>query len=303
MLPIIKGPPWFGGQMGVPGSDTPLGFRMGAARGNVFYVDSSHPDTNDANDGTDPNAPLRTITHAIDHCTANQEDYILVQNFLNSAETFPININKAKVHLFSIWYALGVGRTITPVGDTAGVLIAADKVELAGFEIGGGASHGAIEFPTATQSWGAHIHHNRFGWMTGAQDGIRMTGAVDKVQFLIHDNEFNDKITRDGILIEQNSTRSEIWNNVFRRVGGVGINLATLCTDIYAIHDNTFNTILDAATGGSILCNLNSAGCMFYGNKTMHDKAAMAQVPYRDLGANHWGLNYYGILAIMPATV
>ena len=42
---------------------------------------------------------------------------------------------------------------------------------------------------------------------------------------------------------------------------------------------------------------------MFYGNKTMHDKAAMAQVPYRDLGANHWGLNYYGILAIMPATV
>jgi len=66
-FPQFKLPPWFGGQMGVPGSDTPLGFRM-APQGLVYYVDPSHGDASDNNDGTDPNAPKSTIQSAI---TAN----------------------------------------------------------------------------------------------------------------------------------------------------------------------------------------------------------------------------------------
>ena len=64
ILPQLKLPPWFGGQMGVPGSDTPLGFRT-APQGLVYYVDPSHGDASDNNDGTDPNAPLATIQAAI----------------------------------------------------------------------------------------------------------------------------------------------------------------------------------------------------------------------------------------------
>ena len=63
-LPQLKLPPWFGGQMGVPGSDTPLGLRQ-APQGLVYYVDPSHPDALDNNDGTDPNAPKATIQSAI----------------------------------------------------------------------------------------------------------------------------------------------------------------------------------------------------------------------------------------------
>lgn len=66
-FPQFKLPPWFGGQMGVPGSDTPLGFRM-APQGLVYYVDASHSDASDNNDGTDPNQPKATIQSAI---TAN----------------------------------------------------------------------------------------------------------------------------------------------------------------------------------------------------------------------------------------
>lgn len=298
MLPIIKAPPWFGGQMGVRGSDTPLGFRM-ASRGNVFYVDSGHPLTSDANDGTDPNNPLRTITQALANCTANNEDVVIVQQFSNALETFPITMSKSKVHLFSNMWALGVGREIRPVADTAGVMMSGDKCEIAGFEICGGATHGCIEVPDNVQSWGMHIHHNRFAWQAAAQDGIRMAGAVDKVAFLIHDNEFNDKITRDGIRIDQNSTRGEIWNNIFRYVGGIGINLVTLCTDIYAIHDNIFR-VDGAVQGDAITCNINSLGCMFWGNQAMHLGAAPAQNPYVDLGANHWGLNWTGDVVTYP---
>jgi len=50
--------------MGVPGSDTPLGFRNNP-QGLVYYVDASHGDANDNNDGTDPNQPKATIQSAI----------------------------------------------------------------------------------------------------------------------------------------------------------------------------------------------------------------------------------------------
>ena len=63
-IPQMKLPPWFGGQMGVPGSDTPEGLRMGTT-GIVYYVDKNHSEANDNNDGTDPRAPKATIASAI----------------------------------------------------------------------------------------------------------------------------------------------------------------------------------------------------------------------------------------------
>jgi len=64
-LPLLKLPPWFGGQMGVAESDTPEGLRV-QPQGLVYYVDGSHPEANDNNDGTNPNYPLETIQEAID---------------------------------------------------------------------------------------------------------------------------------------------------------------------------------------------------------------------------------------------
>jgi len=64
-LPLLKLPPWFGGQFGVPGSSSPEGLRT-APQGVVYYVDGSHPDADDNADGTDPDSPLATIQEAID---------------------------------------------------------------------------------------------------------------------------------------------------------------------------------------------------------------------------------------------
>lgn len=303
MLPLTRLTPFYPGQFGVLGSDAPLGIRT-MPYGKVFYVHNSHPLASDRNDGTNPDGPLSTITQALAQCTANQDDFIIVQGMSNSLETWPIAITKSKVHLLSSQYILGEkvpghGRILTPPGDTACIYITGDRVEVAGFDMSAGATHGCFEFHATNQSWGAHIHHNRMGWAGAAQDGIRMTGTGDKVHFFIHDNEFNDKITRDGIRIEQNATRSEIWNNIFRVPAGVGINLVTLCTDIFAIHDNFFR-VNGATQGDAIYCNANSLGCMFYNNQAMHLGAAPAQNPYEDAGANHWGLNWTGDAVTYP---
>jgi hypothetical protein len=306
MLSLLKINPLYPGQWGIPGSDAPLGIRT-MPYGNVYYVHNGHGAANDNNTGTDPDAPLVTITAAIAKATANMDDVIIVQGCNNALETFPLALNKHKLHVFSSQWILGEevpgsGRLITPPGDTAAFLITGDRVELAGFDMSAGATHGCVEFSTVAQSWGAHIHHNRFGWMGAAQDGIRMTGAVDKVHFLIHDNRFNDKITRDGIRIEQNSTRTEIWGNTFRLVGGIGINFVTLCTDVYAVHDNFFR-VADGGAGEAITCNVNMTGCMFYNNMAMQGKVAFANIPFVDASAgnNHWANNMSNILLVNPA--
>ncbi|MCP4540680.1 MAG: hypothetical protein GY832_26375 [Chloroflexi bacterium] len=63
-MPMLKAPPWFGGQMGVPGSDTRLGFRQ-HPDAVVLYVDSGHGAANDNNDGTNPVAPKATVQSAV----------------------------------------------------------------------------------------------------------------------------------------------------------------------------------------------------------------------------------------------
>lgn len=63
-FPMLKAPPWFGGQLGVPGSDSPLGFRL-HPDAVVIYVDSGHADASDQNDGTDPIKPKATVASAV----------------------------------------------------------------------------------------------------------------------------------------------------------------------------------------------------------------------------------------------
>jgi hypothetical protein len=247
-----------------------------------------------------------TITRANVRATTNANDFILVRQINNALETFPITITKNRVHLLSTFYRPGHGPEIRPPGVTAGLLIAADNVEVAGFEINAGNNTvDCITFSTVAATWGADIHHNRFGFQVPARDGINMSGAVDKPHFTIHDNLFGTGIAgnglaRTGIYIEQNSTRSTIYRNTFRMGAGLrGINLATLCTAIYSITDNYFCT--DGATQGSaILCNINSTDCMFVGNHAMWLAANPAQNPYLDLGLNHWGMNYAGDVVIYP---
>lgn len=63
-FPLLKLPPWFGGQMGVPGSSNPEGLRTNP-QATVIYVDSGHPQANDNAPGTDPRAPKLTIQSAV----------------------------------------------------------------------------------------------------------------------------------------------------------------------------------------------------------------------------------------------
>lgn len=133
MLPMYKLPPWFGGQMGVRGSDTPLGLRT-APNSIVVYVDSTHPLASDDNDGTDPNAPKMTIESAIAECTANHNDWIVVGS--NHAESIAtagaITFDIAGVHI--VGQGSGQNRTrINFTNAVASIVVSAANVTIENF--------------------------------------------------------------------------------------------------------------------------------------------------------------------------
>lgn len=84
--PLTRLIPFYPGQWGVPGSDNTLGLRN-LPRTNVFYVDYSNPAASDDNDGTNPDAPLRTLQEAVDRVT-NTYDVIIVRTMgIESVDT------------------------------------------------------------------------------------------------------------------------------------------------------------------------------------------------------------------------
>ena len=83
--PLVRLPPWFPGQMGVPGSDSIDGLRQ-SCEGKIFYVDPNYPGVSDQRDGTNPQDPLRTVGAALTKCRPYRGDVIAVMQ--NNAWTF-----------------------------------------------------------------------------------------------------------------------------------------------------------------------------------------------------------------------
>jgi hypothetical protein len=298
--------PFYPGLIGVPGSESELGLliepQTAFGAGNFYYVNGYTG--NDTNSGYSPDAPFLTITKAISMCTANNHDYVIVMRYPSAGaagETWPLALSVETMHLIGCNQAGASPLAwLAPTGDTAAITLSAGGIEVAGFDVRGGATHGCIE--NSGTVWRAHIHHCEFGRIGAGQDGIRMTGAVDCPHWLIEDCIFGNNLTRSGIYITHNSTRTGIRRNLFHGCAGVAVNVVNTFA-LGQILDNQFR-VADLATGEAVtLAATATDGAFISGNTTGQGVVAMGNVPYRDLGANHWGLNYYGLLAIMPVTV
>ena len=276
--------------------------------GDIYYVDGTNG--LNTNDGLSRDAPVLTITYALSLCTAGNEDYIIVIGYPSAGaagEVWPIAMSVANVHLIGdSLYQASPSAWLEPTGDDDCITLGANFCEIAGLELRGGATSAGIQ--TDGTVWRAYIHHNDFSLQAGARDGIVLgTGAVDCPHWLIEHNKFGhqDNITRDAIRIEHNSTRSVIRDNYFYVYSGcVGIHFQGLCTAVGYVVDNTFK-VADAAAGEAIYVeNAAASVCQFHGNRVASGSVAMANNPYRDLGADcHWGMNYAGLTASYPVTV
>lgn len=283
----------------------------------IFWVDgtASYGGSNN-HDGEDPDRPKLTIKAALALCVANRRDYIFVLDYPwaggVSGEDEPIVVNKATATIV----AAGRGTYNVPVigasGDTAAVSITAGKVKFIGLEFvtGVGASHGCVQIDATcfgVEFWDCLFERDIHGPGTGAQDGILVSATFDAPDLRVVGCIFGPGLSRDGVRVVTNSTRGMIGlpgrpSNFFDRCPGYGLHLGVSAgVASMGVFDNKFICHSDAA-GKAIYIPLGSDG-FISGNHANYGTTTMTQNPYRDLGSNHWGLNYKGDLATMPAVV
>jgi len=299
--------PWHQGQLGIPGTTPVDGVR-------VFYVhgiDGIGSDT--LHDGLSPVQAYLTLTKALSMCTNTSRDYIVVIDYWQpTGETWPIWIDKDNVHIIG---ADGGGThmpLIIPPADTAGMVIAADRVEVGALALGGGATHGCFENdPTGGAAhWGLLIRDCWFGVLGGGQDGFRNVGDGDLPYLTITHCVFGTGLTRDGVRIQFNATRCQIgtpWangGNLFFQIPGIGVNATGGGNSAnLGIFNNLFSVPANTA-GGAISIAANVTASFISGNVANFGDTTMGNNPYADAspaGTNNWGLNYQGIVAVMPS--
>jgi len=301
---------WKNGIPGGGGVHGPGCSATGGIAGYVFWVDGING--LDTNPGT-RFCPYQTIEHALDQCTDNHDDYILVKDCWQQETTWPIAVDVKRVHIIGVANPNNQFPKMQPPGDTAVFLISNDGEysEIAGFDLSGGPAHGCIELNNANGAW---IHHCWFGsdFAGGTpQDGIRLlmqnSGAIlIENCYFFGNNSPKGNLTRYGIgmdLVDSNACDNSIMRrNVFHMcpTGAIYLIRALGVT----IQDNDFVPGSDAQ---GLAINLAAAlggcsSCLDTSNRANIGDAEMTNNPYIDEdNASHWMYNIAGNEVIYPA--
>jgi len=292
---------------------------MGPGAGNAYYVNGgSDGPVVDTGSGLTPDDPKQLIQSAIDLCTNNNNDYVIILNYGangRAVETWPVVVDKTLVHIIgvgTVGQKWPVVRPNDPAGaDTASPAfsVTADRVEIAGLEIGGGDTAGGIHPVDAGGVWGLEVHDCFFG-VTGdsaGQDGIRVPAASAAPYLTVYANRFGHYLTRDGVRFDANATRCMIGvpgqpSNYFHHIPGIAINVVAGVTEP-GIHNNVIAVPANTA-GGAITLGAGVVDGWIFGNVANFGDTDMGNNPFADGaagGANDWGNNLQGITLVQPA--
>lgn len=303
----IKNPNWYTG--GIAGVLAP-------GAGAVYYVNGgSDGPVDDAFDGLTPSTPKRLLQAAIDLCTNENNDYVIVLNYggnARAAEAWPVEVNKTMIHIIGVG-DIAAKWPLVSVNDVAGantanpaLLVTADRVEIANLNVGGGNTAGAIHVGDGGGTWGCNIHDVFFGVEGTSQDGIRVPAGVAAPYLTVTNCRFDIGLIRDGIRMDANATRSRLGlpgaGNLFTNVPGVAINLQAGVTQP-GIFDNVIGLPADVQ-GAGITFHASVLDALVNGNIAGHGEDGGANNPYLDgaaADANGWLLNYQGNAATYPA--
>lgn len=287
-----KSPAWYSG-----GLDNGA-LQVGSNRGNVYYVNGTDwGDGANTNSGLRPDDPFLTITHALDQCTTEAFDTIVVVDYWTpTGEVWPIAVDVRQVTIvgapggsYNRWCC------VHPPDDTAAFEIQAAGVRLIDFYIDAGISHAGVEYSDTPERTGVYGC-----WFASGTYGIDM--GVNEAGFgaQVGHCTFSTYLTAGGIIVG-NQAHARVHDNVFLRTGGVAINVTNsapysqILNNVIAMSANTAgHGITLAANATEIIVDGNSA---FWGETVGNN-------PYLDnagANANCWGRNYHGNTLVLPA--
>lgn len=269
--------------------------------GQVYYVSGAGQGAADTNDGRTPESAFLTIDYAIGQCTAAGDDYIFVIVHDNATETWPIVVDVANVHI--------IGNPSNPFAmpdiriqdDVDGFDVTADDVEIAGLNISTNSDAHTNRLIDCTGG-GCWFHHNYMAWFWWGYDGIYFAGAGCSNNLVEHNYLGAHGFSHWHVTVAPQANRIIVRDNVCILNGYQTGNciLKFDCNNRGVVKDNTF-MVPDLANGEAVYTETNTN--LFTGNEAMSGNVAMTFNPYRDTGANNWGINYANIAAVLPVTV
>ena len=290
------------GAGGVPGA---------LASGKTFYVDATSGADGYGTLSQNFNYPLETITAAMDLCTANKGDTIVVLANSPSSpaanETFPIAMDVGGVLLTGM-YSRGLlsdsgfgtdvlnGNTITVSANYATI----ENLYL-GVKTGGSTGNviegGASAFSFTLRNCYIEAQYTAlYGFYTG--------GSYDFPYLLLEDNVWGDnnssKFTNAIRLF--NATRGMVRRNVFGGCSSYTIDLLASCGTANIL-DNRFHLSADT-DGFAVYATSGSTGNYIDGNHAAYGLSTMTNDPFWEGGSdgdNNWGINYKNATAISAA--
>lgn len=289
--------------------------------GDVYFVDwlngnNGWSGTLPERDGVSLNGPWQTIAYAVTQITDDHDDYIIV---INGGEPTPIIVGTVaapatRLHIIGLSHNPGRLQVVMPATldtDVFQIGVFSNEIEIAGFDIGGGATAHGIAQPANT-CMGAYIHDCIFGstWHGDAPlRGIlidRTTAMrIERCKFIGTGGNAHGTITESGIVVTANSTQlnGEIIDCVFLGCPGDAINAqggygVTIKDCIFACPDDVAGRAIDLWNAAE--------GYLVVGNKAMYGDVAggMVNNPFQDqtaAGNNHWSGNMKGAGFTDPA--
>lgn len=275
--------------------------------GQTFYVGGLNASNN--NTGKNYGNPLLTMAAALALCVDQNHDYIFVLDYWRpSGETWPIPITKDHIHIIGVGGQPGLPwPAVHPSTDVAAFQLysSGQYGEIAGLTIGGGNSHGGIDWQNEGQVDGFWIHHNIFGhqWFGTPKSAILQPAAASRGGYgcVIEDNVIMGDLANCGGGITGNgidmlgAVMSYDLTIRRNRLMGCAININLIKVTNGMILDNR-GICADSVDGELVSLLAACRGCMVDGNRAMNGgDAAMTKEPYRDVAAtnkNHWGVNY-----------
>ncbi len=296
--------------------------------GKIFYVDATNGADN--HHGRTPNQAFQTIQAAYNACTTEKDDTIVIIDYEygTTVDTFPINLNKRKVHI--------VGSGPLSIHSQQH-LIHLDGVDNEVFQIGEDSFGGSISNLALAASGGGKPCIQLIGYKcwflidhiifadagVGAQDGILADASgrdlgFSTVQYCL----FGRSLSRDGVRAygAGNLTRCFFMYNIFRMRNAEGIcihhwNPSPEGEGGGIIGNRFYKSSLGIgqAAGWAITIGSAAPGTGPYGyiiddNHAMESDVAPQNNPYKDLSGggvagaapNGWGVNYSGGVSTFP---
>ena len=197
MLPVVRQTPWYPGQFGVAGSDVERGLRWESA-GFVLFVNNIHPNASNGNDGTNPDAPLTTITQAVTNLATWHARYGAVGSMhgvnsyiMVSPGTYAENVTIAQTTMPDYGVIMGAGNGRYPViwDDNATVAGNCLSIDAYGWRVSGFhfRPHNAFAGVRLTRTAGSGaegtVIENCFfdGQWSGTGFGVALNGAPANV--------------------------------------------------------------------------------------------------------------------------